>query len=149
LIRLRDDASRRGDAYTMAARCYGFLMSIRQRLEQGRRDRDPLAARALRLIEQAAGEASLGVSGLAGQLGVSREHLGRRFKQATGQTLSDAIVEAKLNRVVRELRDGDAKLQAIATKLGFGSASYLCRVFRKRYGITPGELRRRPWLAVP
>lgn len=149
LIRLRDESAQRGDVYTMAARCYGFLMSVRLRLEQGRLDRDPLAASALQLIDRAAGESSLTVSSLAEQMQVSREHLGRRFKQATGHTLSDAIVNAKLRRVVRELRDGDTKLQTIASTMGFGSASYLCRVFRRRYGITPGELRRRPWLAVP
>ncbi|MHC4712874.1 MAG: helix-turn-helix domain-containing protein, partial [Planctomycetota bacterium] len=35
-------------------------------------------------------------------------------------------------------------LKAVAMEAGLGTASFLCRLFRSTYGVTPGSLRKYP-----
>jgi len=44
-----------------------------------------------------------------------------------------------------EIRLG-SKLDAAARRCGFAGANYLCRLFRRQYGLTPLQFRRQQWL---
>ena len=46
------------------------------------------------------------------------------------------------------LRGDAAGLEEVAAATGFGSSGYMCRVFRRVTGHTPGEIRRSPALAA-
>jgi len=47
------------------------------------------------------------------------------------------------------LRRTDDKLDTIALACGFAGANYFCRIFRKHFGLTPAEFRRRPTIMMP
>ncbi len=68
-------------------------------------------------------------------------YLSRRFKEETGETLTDFILKEKTEEAKRLLRYSDKPLTAIGAYLGFSSASHFSRVFKAYVGTTPREYR--------
>lgn len=81
------------------------------------------------------------LEGIAAHFLVTKEHLSRAFKAATGETVLDRITSLRMERA-RELISGrDMAIKDAAALCGYEELAYFYRVFKKHYGITPGELR--------
>ena len=148
----RVDAALPADEHAVSARVYGLFaraLSGAAAVRRAGAGEDPVIADAMRLIAEHAADRSLSVARLAERLSVSREHLARTFARRTGTSPADAIAVARLRLAASLLRATDDKLDVVARKSGFAGANYLCRVFRRRVGVTPAAFRRRPWLAGP
>ena len=78
---------------------------------------------------------------LASALYLSRTHLSRKFKNETGMTLTDFILNEKTEEAKRLLRYSDKSAAAIGAYLGFSSQGHFARVFKKFSGQTPNEYR--------
>ena len=78
---------------------------------------------------------------MAEELFLNRSYLSRKFKEETGETLTDFILKEKTEEAKRLLRYSDKPLTAIASYLGFSSASHFSRVFKTYVGSTPSEYR--------
>ena len=83
----------------------------------------------------------ISVEQMAGELFLSRPYLSLRFKQETGQTLTDFILNEKTEEAKRLLRYSEKSLSAISVYLGFSSHGHFSRVFKKYSGLTPAEYR--------
>ncbi len=83
------------------------------------------------------------VEKMAEEFYLSRPYLSGKFKQETGQTLTDFILREKTEEAKRLLRYSDKPLSAIGTYLGFSSHGHFSRVFKKYAGMTPNEYRER------
>jgi two-component system, response regulator YesN len=68
-------------------------------------------------------------------------YLSRLYKQLTGEGLSDTIMTARLAEAKRLLKDTNDKVQDIAMKVGFESAAYFNRFFKKSTEYTPQAYR--------
>ncbi|WP_244409603.1 helix-turn-helix transcriptional regulator [Streptomyces albofaciens] len=80
---------------------------------------------------------------MADALGVSTRQLGRDFRKA-GPSPSRYILERRLERARQDLADpASARLTVadIAHRWGFAGRPHFTRVFRDRFGRTPGEVR--------
>ena len=75
------------------------------------------------------------------ELFMSRPYLSKKFKEESGQTLTDFILKEKAEEAKRLLRYSDKPLSAISVYLGFSSQSHFTRTFRKYTGMNPGEYR--------
>ncbi len=80
---------------------------------------------------------------LAKELFLSRTYLSAKFKEETGETLTDFILGEKTTEAKRLLRYSDRSISAIGAYLGFSSPGHFSRVFKKYTGITPNEYRER------
>jgi len=98
--------------------------------------KDPLVKRALLAMQQSM-EAPLGVTELAGRLGVSRRKLERHFAEALGMTPREADRKIRLAQVRHLLRRSERSVAQVAAETGFCDASHLIRVFREAEGTTP------------
>ena len=78
---------------------------------------------------------------MAEELYLSRPYLSAKFKQETGQTLTDFILNEKTEEAKRLLRYSDKSASAIASYLGFSSHGHFIKVFKKYAGMTPNEYR--------
>ena len=74
---------------------------------------------------------------LAALVDISQFHFGRLFKQSLGQTPYQYLLQQRIERAKRLLRQTDQPLVAIALECGFSSHSHSGQKFRQLTGITP------------
>jgi AraC-like DNA-binding protein/quercetin dioxygenase-like cupin family protein len=79
---------------------------------------------------------------LAEQVGLSPEYLSRLFKKATGENISEHLIRVRLNAAINMVRTTDIPLKRIASECGFPNVGYFGSSFKKRFGATPGSVRR-------
>ncbi len=78
---------------------------------------------------------------IAKELYMSRPYLSKKFKEETGETLTDFILKEKTEEAKRLLRYSDKSLTAIGSYLGFSSLGHFSQVFKRYTGRTPTEYR--------
>jgi AraC family transcriptional regulator of adaptative response / DNA-3-methyladenine glycosylase II len=83
-----------------------------------------------------------GLEGLARRLGISDRHLRRVFGEAFGVTPVAYAQTQRLLLAKRLLADTALPVTEVALAAGFGSLRRLNALFRSRYGLAPGDLRR-------
>ena len=84
----------------------------------------------------------LSVDVLADAAHMSRRTFTRRFREATGTTVSRWVVNARLARAQQLLETTDLPVERIASEVGFGTALSLRQNFSGQFGTTPSEYRR-------
>lgn len=72
---------------------------------------------------------------------VTKEHLSRRFKAFTGETMSAYIARKRMEKAKELLTSTTLPLKDIAEMVGYPELAYFHRVFKKYYGTTPKSLR--------
>ncbi|WP_178133564.1 AraC family transcriptional regulator [Vineibacter terrae] len=85
----------------------------------------------------------LSVATIAAQHRVKARWVQRQFERE-GTTFTEYVLTQRLERAHRLMTDPGhvgLKISAIALDAGFGDLSYFNRAFRRRYGVTPSELR--------
>lgn len=80
---------------------------------------------------------------IAREIGVSREHLARTFRQFAGLPLGVFVRRIRLLRAARRLRDTRRPISHIAAQCGFADQSHLSRLFRRHFEQTPTQYRAR------
>ncbi|CDX21568.1 Transcriptional regulator, AraC family [Mesorhizobium sp. ORS 3324] len=80
---------------------------------------------------------------LARELGISRFHFGRAFKQSTGMTPHAFIARRRLEQSAQMLRSTNLSATRIAMECGFGSSSHFTIAFKRAFGANPIEFRRK------
>ncbi len=83
-----------------------------------------------------------GVSGLAKELSMSRSNLHRKVIINAKITVSQFICQIRLKKAKEILRHTSFTVSEVAYKVGFGSRSYLQRVFKKYENTTPASYRK-------
>ena len=82
------------------------------------------------------------VNYMAGQLLISPRYLSDLLKQETGKTAIELIHLSLVSEAKNMLRLKEKSVSEIAYDLGFETASYFTRLFKKQSGMTPVEYRR-------
>jgi len=82
------------------------------------------------------------LSDLAELLGMSPFHFGRMFKQSTGISPHQYVIQQRIEQAKRLLKNSDQAIIDIALECGFNSHSHLSKQFRQVTGLTPREFRR-------
>jgi AraC-like DNA-binding protein len=94
-------------------------------------------------IARRVGEPGLSVTRLAGQHGLTPRYVQRLFETA-GTTFTEYVLEQRLmqaHRILSDPRREGSKICAVAYACGFGDVSYFNRMFRRRFGAAPSEVR--------
>lgn len=84
---------------------------------------------------------SLTLSGVSRLLGVHPAHLAKMFRSHYHCTLGDYIRALRLDRAAELLAQSQQTLSAIALEAGFYDQSHFARLFKRRFGVTPGVFR--------
>ncbi|MNV47613.1 putative response regulatory protein [compost metagenome] len=75
---------------------------------------------------------------------VSKEYLSKVFKQEYGRSFTDYILHLRMDKAKEWLQDEQIPIRTIAEMTGYEDISYFYRVFKKHFGIAPGEMRKNP-----
>ncbi|MBD2844853.1 response regulator [Paenibacillus sp. IB182496] len=98
-----------------------------------------MVGRLLEMIERTPG-ADLSLHALAARLYVNASYLSRLFKKEVGQPFSDYVLARRMERA-KELLLGEAKVNDVASAVGYRDISYFAKAFRKYWGVAPSALR--------
>ena len=85
----------------------------------------------------------IGVTDVLEHVGRSRSQFMEQFKRETGETIGKYIVKAKLQEAKLLLAYSDRPLSEISTFFFFSSQSYFQNLFKKEFGVTPLEYRKK------
>jgi AraC family transcriptional regulator len=94
--------------------------------------------------------ADLTVSAIAQTAGVSPDHFTKLFKESTGQSPYQYVVEARVRKAKELLTTGKLTISEAAHHVGFADQSHLTRHFKRVFGLPPKRLlsRRRRQIVV-
>nr|WP_090892995.1 AraC family transcriptional regulator [Evansella caseinilytica] len=95
----------------------------------------------MRYIEEHA-TAMLKIEDVANSAGLSVSRAVHLFKSSVGKTIIEYAQEIRLSTAINQMKYTSMTLEHIAENCGFGNYPYFYRVFKKKYGISPGEYRR-------
>ena len=95
----------------------------------------------LRFVDQNITNPNLCVAYAAAEHGLSEDYYSRFFHEQIGVTFSRYVEIQRLDLAERMLRSTGRPVEAVATECGFGSVRTLRRAFKRRFGITPSEIR--------
>ncbi|MDF2964354.1 MAG: response regulator [Paenibacillus sp.] len=83
----------------------------------------------------------LSLTRLSEVVNLSPPYLSRLYKQLTGINLLDYITEVRIARAKLLLKNSSLKIHEVAAEVGFDSAPYFTRLFKKVTNSTPVEYR--------
>lgn len=86
---------------------------------------------------------SISVDDVARQVHRSSSYMMRKFREELGIHIGAFITRCKLEEAKSLLTFSDKKLAEISNYLCFSSQSYFQNVFKKQYGMTPMQYRKR------
>lgn len=139
----------RRDPATAAALMRGLLMDLLQRpdwksAKAGGRFAIPQYQEIMRLqslIRTGEPGSIPTVSAMAAGLRLSPEHFSRLFKQATGLSPMELILETRLSHARHLLRESSLSVGEIAERLGYGDVYFFSRQFKQKTGLSPSQFR--------
>jgi AraC family transcriptional regulator len=85
-------------------------------------------------------DTDLTVSGIAQAVGLSPYHFTRLFKESTGQSPYQYVVEARVRKAKELLTTGKFTISEAAYHVGFVDQSHLTRHFKRVFGLPPKRL---------
>ena len=97
----------------------------------------------LKEIERRSGAPGLNAVAIARQLGVTPRYV-HSLLEETGKSFTHHVLERRLQKAAALLRDPQrqsCRIAAIAGEVGFNDLSHFNRAFRRRYGVTPSDVR--------
>ncbi len=94
------------------------------------------------------GELAQGIPALFRLAGRSPEHVSRELKRCTGETPTELINRLRLEHAARRLLLSGKDITTIAYDCGFETLSYFSALFKKRFGFSPRDYRKKHRAAV-
>ncbi|GIQ68901.1 response regulator [Xylanibacillus composti] len=73
---------------------------------------------------------------------LSREYISRKFKQETGENISEYIGRVRMEHAKLLLKNPALKVAQIAEMVGYTDEKYFSKVFRKLVGVSPNQYRK-------
>jgi AraC-like DNA-binding protein len=105
--------------------------------------REARRAQILRAIERSSRNPGLSADLVARSLGITPRYV-HLLLEETGQSFGHHVLQRRLERAARLLRNpawSNRRVADIAAAAGFSDLSYFNRVFRRRFGATPTDIR--------
>jgi YesN/AraC family two-component response regulator len=123
---------------------YELFTQIRMELENRKSEKQELIiVRINRMIDLGFENPSFSLDLLADSIGMSSAHMCRIYKQYTGNTINDLLVNKRMDKARQLLTSTTMSVNEIAEKVGYTNPTYFYRVFKKTNGVTPIEFRRK------
>lgn len=120
---------------------YAYVDRALAHMSDAGKDISPFIRKAIRYIEEHLDE-DLSRDDIANYVFLNAAYLSRLFKKELGMSLSEYILEARINKVKPLLEETNIKISEVALSVGYTNFSHFTRMFKKATGLTPFEYRR-------
>ncbi len=101
---------------------------------------------ACRYLQANWNQVGMNVDHVLNHLNVSRSTLSPRFRNVTGHSILDYLMDIRYRNALKMLQHGSDSIAAIARRCGFADAPYFSTWFRKRSGVSPRAMKRKTTL---
>lgn len=95
------------------------------------------------IIEKNISNSEFGLEPLADEMHFSSNYIRQLFKANTGQSFSDYLIEKRMTLAGKLMRNPSLHVQEISEMTGYSDQRYFARCFKKHYGCTPTEYRKK------
>lgn len=127
------------EAIADIVRLYGEAMDS---IEAFRKNRNRLDLKEVQAYIDRYFQDAISLETVAQHFFISKEHLSRIFKTFTGENLSDYILRRRMEKAKELIMEHGLPIKYAAEMSGYTDLAYFYRVFKKHFGVTPGELRK-------
>lgn len=79
---------------------------------------------------------------VAGRFAYSPNYFGLLFKEQVGVSFNDFVVGLRMERAKDMLQSQQFKIYEVADQVGYKSLTYFTRMFKKAFGMTPGDYKK-------
>jgi len=110
---------------------------------QERHEEQPPRAQLIRTFIREHAHQPVGLSDLAGQLGISEGQCSREVKRLMSKPFRKLLIEERLKRAAILITNYDVSLETIAQQVGFSDQYHFSKSFKHHYGLAPGQWRRK------
>lgn len=119
-----------------------LYLSSQYELLQHRKNKNRLNLEEIkRFVDQNFTE-NIKLEALARSFFVSKEYLSKVFKQEFGLNLTDYMTTMRMERARHLLLHDNLSIKLVAELCGYEELGYFYRVFKKQFGVAPGEMRK-------
>lgn len=80
------------------------------------------------------------IGSMASEIGMSKYHFARLFKESTGMSPYQYLIKCRIERAKILLQDKTARISEVASTVGFSDQSQFTRHFKRLVGATPQEV---------
>jgi two-component system, response regulator YesN len=94
-----------------------------------------------RFIRDHYADRNLALATMAEEFELSASYVGRLYRRISQRSIPAAITDVRIMEAKRLLEEDRYSVEQIAERVGFSSASYFFKVFKKHNGYTPSYYR--------
>ena len=94
-------------------------------------------------IQKKFADPEISLEAVAAEIGLTPNYFSSLFKKETGESFVEYLTRLRLEEAMRMLEETDEKIYSVAEKTGYSDAGYFSYIFKKRYGISPIQYRRK------
>ncbi len=87
-------------------------------------------------------ERSIDLPAIAGAIGLSPSHFARQFRVTIGKAPHQYLMQLRIERAKRLLRETDTSVVEVALACGFANQEHMTRLFKQHCGTTPAAYRK-------
>lgn len=120
---------------------YGPLRLVRRGSTMRRNGIGPRVQRALEFIRRNACDGGVTLDAVVREMGCSRRAATMEFRKATGRTVFGEIHEVRFRKACELLARTEMPIATVVAQCGYGSDSFMKRMFRERAGATMRQYR--------
>lgn len=128
----------------------GYLYLIMSKLieQQESNDRkksagsDSYVQKSINYIQNNYSNPAISINEIAQFLGIDRTQFFRHFKQYTGISPQQYLINFKMAKACEQIKSTDLPIEEIAHSVGFQHLSYFSKVFKKQFQLSPLEYKK-------
>lgn len=103
---------------------------------------DKMKDQIVEYIQEHCCDNSMSLVSVADHIGINPTYLSAFIKEQVGETFLNYVLNLRMERAKEYLQTTNLSLQEIAVRIGYANSGVFLRVFKKKYGLTPGAYRR-------
>lgn len=118
----------------------GLVRVITDTVEQKKfKRKNSLVEKVKNIIEEEYMDKSLCQDGVARRLSISRDYLGKIFREACSKSFADFLTDVRLQKAVELLNNQKESISEILEEIGWENKNYFYTTFKQKYGMTTSE----------
>lgn len=117
-----------------------IFMTLDRSRQNGRED---IVDKVMGYLQESYADPNISAQLLADRFHITPSYFSRLFHEKCGCAFPDYLAALRIEKAKELLlKDGNQSIQEICEQVGYSNPSYFTTIFKKKFGVTPGQFRR-------